>query len=62
MRITFSAIIVLVLSSGLLAGCGQKGPLFLPGSPSEVQSVTQQSPQATQQDEEDDDEDRVPDR
>lgn len=27
-----------LLVGGLLAGCGQKGPLFLPGSPGEVQN------------------------
>ena len=52
------AIIFALLLTGLTTGCGQKGPLYLPGSPSQVQSVTQQtSPevQPAEEDEEDDD-------
>ena len=32
----------LVLAYLFLAGCGQKGPLFLPGDPSEVRQVPEQ--------------------
>ena len=52
------AIIFALLFTGLTTGCGQKGPLYLPGSPSQVQAVTQQPPQEAQtaeEDEEDDD-------
>jgi predicted small lipoprotein YifL len=56
------AIVLSLLLAGLVSGCGQKGPLYLPGSPSEVQSVTQQPPQQQAPAEEDDDEDRVPNR
>ena len=60
MRTRLLAIVALLLSAGLVAGCGQKGPLYLPGSPSEVQSVTGQ-PQPQPPPEEDEDEDRIPD-
>ncbi len=56
------AIVLSLLLAGLVSGCGQKGPLYLPGSPSEVQSVTQQPTQQQAPTEEDDDEDRVPNR
>ncbi len=36
-----------------LAGCGQSGPLYLPGDPSEVQSLPREVPELT---EEEDDE------
>ena len=51
------AVIIVLLSTGSITGCGQKGPLFLPGSPSQVQAVTQQPPQEAQSTEEDDDDD-----
>ena len=33
-----TALIALFFSFVLLAGCGQKGPLFLPGDPNQVQT------------------------
>ena len=56
------AIVLSLLLAGLISGCGQKGPLFLPGSPSEVQSVTQQPAQQQAPGEEEDEDDRVPNR
>ncbi len=38
----------------VVAGCGQSGPLFLPGDPSTIQTQPQQ-PEEPQQDEEEDD-------
>jgi len=32
----------LLLALALIAGCGQKGPLFLPGTPTEIRSVPEQ--------------------
>jgi predicted small lipoprotein YifL len=40
----------------VLAGCGQKGPLFLPGNPSEVRPVPEQEQAGTDRDEEKEDE------
>lgn len=50
--------LLVILSVMTLAACGQKGPLFLPGDPSTVTSVTQPGQQAV--DEEEDDEDDNP--
>lgn len=36
----------------LLAGCGQKGPLFLPGNPSEIRSEVPQVPDEDERDDE----------
>ena len=46
-----SALLLAVL---LVAGCGQKGPLYLPGDPSTIKTDT--PPQDERQTEEDDDE------
>jgi predicted small lipoprotein YifL len=47
---------MLLLAVLLVSGCGQKGPLFLPGNPSEMQTeVPAKDPQ--QVDEEEDEED-----
>ena len=40
-----------------LAGCGQKGPLFLPGNPSEIRSIPDVQSSATEDEEEDDETD-----
>lgn len=47
--------------SGLfaLAGCGQKGPLFLPGDPSEIQTeIPRQVPATEDEDDEEENLDR----
>ncbi len=47
----------LLLTILFLAGCGQKGPLYLPGNPSEVQEPPAQPAEpADEDDDEDDDE------
>lgn len=43
-----------LLSLFLISACGQKGPLFLPGNPSQIQTVP---PAETPEEESDDDED-----
>lgn len=45
-------VIVIMLPVLTLGGCGQKGPLFLPGNPSEIKTEV---PASEQQDEDDDD-------
>jgi predicted small lipoprotein YifL len=40
----------------VVAGCGQKGPLFLPGNPSEVRPVPEQEQAETERDDDDDSE------
>ncbi len=39
-----------------IAGCGQKGPLYLPGNPSEVKSEVPSTNASTVPDDEDEDE------
>ena len=53
-------LIAFIISLAFVAACGQQGPLFLPGSPSEIQSAVQEQQAATaeaSEDDEDDDED-----
>jgi predicted small lipoprotein YifL len=47
-----SATLLLILS---LAGCGQSGPLYLPGDPSEVQQLPRQVPELPAAEEDDED-------
>ena len=39
MRNPISSTVTLLLSLAFLSACGQKGPLFLPGNPSTLQSI-----------------------
>ena len=39
------------------AGCGQKGPLYLPGDPSEIKTSVPPQPQNEPEEDEDEDED-----
>ena len=43
----------------LLAACGQSGPLYLPGNPSDVQQVPASPPPADTGDEDDEDDGRT---
>ena len=52
-RIALGALL-LILS---LVGCGQSGPLYLPGDPSEVQNLPKQVPELPEDDEDDDEDD-----
>jgi len=53
--------LLLALSGAfLLAGCGQSGPLYLPGNPSEIRNAPQ--PVESGQDDEDEDKDKDKDR
>ena len=50
-------LIAFIISLTFVAACGQQGPLFLPGSPSEIQSAVQEQQAApAEASEEDDDE------
>ncbi len=49
--------IAFIISLAFLAACGQQGPLFLPGSPSEIQSAIQEQQAAAEASEQEDDED-----
>ena len=51
-----------ILLTFVLMGCGQSGPLYLPGNPSEVQlpagqQTQQQSEQPAEEDDDDEDDD-----
>ncbi len=51
-------LIAFIISLAFVAACGQQGPLFLPGSPSEIQSAVQEQQAApAEESEENDDED-----
>jgi predicted small lipoprotein YifL len=55
-NLTIPRVAMLLLAALLVSGCGQKGPLFLPGNPSEMQTeVPAKDPQ--QVDEKEDQED-----
>ena len=50
--------LLLLLALLIAAGCGQKGPLYLPGDPSEIKTdVPHQDESQTEKDDEDEDED-----
>ena len=55
MQNSIKIVALILMSLSTLAGCGQKGPLFLPGDPSEIRSVSQENQPARQGDEDDDD-------
>jgi predicted small lipoprotein YifL len=50
-------IIAFIISLAFVAACGQQGPLFLPGSPSEIQSAVQEQQTAPAEGSEEDDDD-----
>ena len=55
-NLNFPQVAILLFAVFLLSACGQKGPLFLPGNPSEMQTeVPAEDPQ--QVDEKEDEED-----
>jgi len=45
-----------MLLLGVLAGCGQSGPLFVPGDPSEIE-VQPETPESDEDKDQDNDED-----
>ena len=57
MKIQPGLLIAFIISLVFVAACGQQGPLYLPGSPSEIQSAVQEQQAAAEESEEDDDED-----
>ena len=54
-------LIAFIISLAFVAACGQQGPLFLPGSPSEIQSAVQEQQTAPAEGSEEDDEEDVED-
>ena len=56
MQNSIKFLFLLLTSLVMLAACGQKGPLFLPGDPTEVRTVSQESQPRPERAEEDDDE------
>lgn len=50
-------IVLILMSLTALAACGQKGPLFLPGDPSEIRSISQEGQPPSQPGEDDEDDD-----
>ena len=58
MRVHLKVSAAFFLSILLLAACGQKGPLYLPGNPSQIQTdIPRQDPVTGVEDEENEDED-----
>jgi len=63
MRNPISSTIILLLFLAFLSACGQKGPLFLPGNPSTLQSIPtaeQMQQETAAEDDEDDEEETTP--
>lgn len=55
-------IILLLAAAMALSGCGQKGPLFLPGDPDALRTTTpNRAPVQQQQEDEEDEEEPPPD-
>lgn len=57
MRLPFKSLCALLFSLVLVAACGQKGPLFLPGDPSSIKT-DMPAKQGNPQEDEDKDEDK----
>lgn len=52
------SIAVLLVSLAFLSACGQKGPLFLPGNPSQMQAVPPLEQEQTNPEPDDEDEEQ----
>lgn len=53
--------VVLFLALFFAAGCGQKGPLYLPGNPSQIKAdVPRQDERQAEEEDEDEDEEEQP--
>ncbi len=53
MRKPITILLTFLFASFLAAGCGQKGPLFLPGDPSEIREAAQQASDTDEDEERD---------
>ena len=53
MRSPFRVLTILLISVLATSGCGQKGPLFLPGDPSQIRTLPDTLPQDQDPEEED---------
>ncbi len=60
MKNLFRLIAIAFVSVFIISACGQKGPLFLPGNPSEMQPQPPEEEQGQDEDEEDPDDDDQP--
>ena len=49
-------LLIAAISSLVLLGCGQSGPLYLPGNPSEIRSAPQPVENADEEEDDDGDE------
>lgn len=58
MKNPFRPIAIALVSVLLVAACGQKGPLFLPGNPSELRPQPPEQGQEQPQDQNEDEDDR----
>lgn len=52
--------ILIILASAAVAGCGQKGPLYLPGDPSSIYAAPPQQTDQAAEDVDDDEDDETP--
>ena len=57
---TLNRWILIILASAVAAGCGQKGPLFLPGDPSTIYAAPPQQTDQAADEVDDDDDDETP--
>lgn len=48
--------VVAICCASLFAGCGQSGPLYLPGNPSTLETVVPAPPQGEEEEKEEDEE------
>ncbi|MBT5220938.1 MAG: hypothetical protein HOI35_09750 [Woeseia sp.] len=55
MRNAVASFVLLLLSLAFLSACGQTGPLFLPGNPSQIQTSPPAEPSTEETDEDDED-------
>lgn len=53
MRMILKTCVLSLAMAFSVAACGQKGPLFLPGNPSEIRSIPPTEPAEQREDEED---------
>jgi predicted small lipoprotein YifL len=51
-------LLIAAISCFSLVGCGQSGPLYLPGDPSEIRNAPQQLEDAEEEEDEDGDDER----
>lgn len=60
MNILIRLTAIALISIFIIAACGQKGPLFLPGNPSEIRPEPPEQEQDEEDEDDEDDEDERP--